>query len=139
MKKNNMKTKMKLTALLAALMMIGCAAGGDDFYVTRNIVYFVDSEEFHTTLNTEHEWDELLEVLLDYTVEGKTVMFYNADYRVAKAMGAKGDVTYRTRDRQKMRDWCKKMECEGMTVTITYDRRRGEWTGVASNGRRTNK
>ena len=129
-----MKTRIKLIALLLPLLAVGsCSISNEEHY--RNIVYFVDSAEYHVSLYTDSGWDKLLDELIDYTVEGSKVTFYNADLYHAKA-AAKGDVTYHTSDRNKMKDWCKKMEGEGMTVTITYDKRTKEWSGVASRGRR---
>ena len=131
-----MKTTLKLLTLLVAMMTIGsCTMEIDDNQVYRNIVYFIDGEEHHETLTTEGEWDQLLDKLLDYTVDGSTVVFYNADLQSAKASATKKDVTFSTRDRKQMKDWCKKMEKEGMTVTITYDRRSGEWTGTANKSK----
>ena len=136
-----MKTILKLITLFTVMLAAtSCAKDLDaDNAAYRNIVYFVNDEEYHVTLTTESEWDVLLDKLLDYTVEGSTVTFYNADRRASKSLGAKGDETYRTRDRKKMKEWCKKMEDKGMTVTITYDRQRGEWNGVASSERVMNK
>lgn len=130
-----MKTALKVFTLLAVLMAFHSCNKVNEDYNHRSIVYFVDGEEYHVDLFSDGEWDELLDKLLDYTVEGSTVVFYNADLTTSKAAHAKGDVKYSTHDRDKMKAWCKKMEGQGMTVTITYDRASGEWNGVATKGR----
>lgn len=134
-----MKTALKLLTLIVALTTMGSCSQELDNYNHRNIVYFIDNDEYHASLETEAEWDQLLDKLLDCAYGGSTVMFYNADRHTAKGVGAKGDVVYHTRDRKKMKEWCKKMEGEGMTVTITYDKQSGEWNGVASKGKKTNE
>ena len=134
-----MKTVLKVFTLLVALLAShSCSRENNDDYNHRSIVYFVDGEEHHVDLTSDGEWDELLGKLLDYTVEGSTVVFYNADLAISKASCAKEDVKYSTSDRNKMKAWCKKMEGQGMTVTITYDKASGEWNGVATKGRPKN-
>lgn len=120
--------------MMALLASFSCAKDNNvDKY--RNIVYFVDSQEYHVSLYSDKEWDNLLDELLNYTVDGSTVTFYNADLCHAKAP-TKGDVKFSTRDRNKMKEWCKKMEGGGMTVTITYDKETKEWNGIATKGRK---
>ena len=136
-----MKHSLKLLALLVAVMTTGACSvePENDNLVVRNIVYFIDEEEHQVTLRDEGEWDRLLDELLDHSAEGSTVMFYNADLQQGKTAAPKKDVTFSTRDRKQMKDWCKKMEREGMTVTITYDRENDRWNGVASKNRKPSK
>ncbi len=133
-----MKTALKVFTLLVALLAFHSCNKDNEDYNHRSIVYFVDGEEHHVDLTSDGEWDELLGKLLDYTVDGSTVVFYNADLAKSKADCAKGDVKYSTSDRNKMKAWCKKMEGKGMTVTITYDKHTREWNGVATKGRPKN-
>lgn len=129
-----MKNKIRLIALFTTLLAIGACDNkelNDAYYEHHNVVYYIDGEEHHEMLYSEVEWDRLLDKLLDYSKEGSTVVFYNAAFHQSKA-SAKGDVAYRTRDRKMMKEWCKKMEREGRTVTITYDKQSGEWSGKAN-------
>lgn len=99
----------------------------------RVILYTIGSSESRQTLETEGQWDTLLDVLCEQAQKGNTVTFYNMDQTTyltgEKAGGTKAAKTFSTTNRDEMKAWMKKMEEEGRTVVVTYDN--GTWNGTA--------
>lgn len=106
----------------------------------QTIAYTVDREIGQTTLRSDADWDGLMERLLNCAEEGKAVSLYNAD-RSAKAFcgqadakstaGTRTNQTLNTTSREEMKAWCRKMELEGKTVTVVYNKDTGVWSGTA--------
>lgn len=100
----------------------------------QTIAYTVDRNISAMTLHSDAEWDDLMGKLMDYAQEGKAVSFYNTE-RSVKTASSKGDSktnkTISTTDRQELKAWCRKMESEGKTVTIVYNKTTGVWSGTA--------
>jgi len=124
-----MKT-IKLFALLAAVFTVAaCNKDKEETRHERDIVYSVAEQTTTAHLTTEAEWDALLEKFCDWAEKGSTVSFHNAS-RAVKGV-TKESVTYSTTSRQEMKDWMRRMEDEGKTVTVTYDSHTGTWNGTA--------
>lgn len=100
----------------------------------QTIAYTVDCNISSMTLYSDAEWDDFMGKLLDLAQEGRAVSFYNTD-RASLSKSASGsskaEKTFTTTDRQQMKDWCRKMEAEGKTVTIVYNKNTGVWSGTA--------
>ena len=139
-----MKKTLRITALLAAaaLALSACEKpnnqhqGGNEVNygpARRDIVYTVGSCENHQTLETEREWDALLDVLCREAKNGKMVTFYNMDRENHPLRngedGIKTAKTYSTTDVDEMKSWIKEREKEGLTVVVTYSN--GTWNGMA--------
>lgn len=128
-----MKKIMKFSALVAVLMLAFSACdkhnnnqnGNEDNNnpKERVIVYMVEQTENRQNLETEGEWDVLLDMLCDQAMKGHEVTFYNMNpttYLTKKdAKGTKAAKTFSTTDRDEMKAWMKKMEEEGHTGTLT--------------------
>ncbi len=124
----DMKTSVKLFALLAAVLMLA-ACNPEPVEVERDIVYTVAAETTTVHLTTEAEWQQLLDRFCDYAEGGSSVTFRNA--KSANKSASKEAITYSTTDREAMKRWMAQMEDEGKTVTVTYDPATGTWNGTA--------
>ncbi len=137
-----MKHTVKLFALLAAVLCLtACEKNPVSSDKQRDITYTVttvgtqraaSAVDKTTTvhLETEAEWQELLDRFCDYTEEGSEVTFYNANHKVTKS-ATKDAATFSTTSREEMKRWMAQMEDEGKTVTVTYDPATGTWNGTA--------
>lgn len=134
-----MKHTVKLFALLAAVLCLTACVKNND--KQRDITYTVttvgtqraaSAGDKTTTvhLETEAEWQELLDRFCDYAEEGSEVTFYNANHKATKS-ATKDATTFSTTSREEMKRWMAQMEDEGMTVTVTYDPATGTWNGTA--------
>lgn len=95
------------------------------------------------TFVDDDAWNQQLESFLDYVQAGNTVTFYNADnalfmqngpamkQKSASGSSPKSSTSIKTRDRNEMKEWCRRMEQEGRTVVMDYDRNTGTWSGYA--------
>lgn len=139
-----MKNTLRFTAFVAVLMLAFSACdktNGNDPIINeenndpqeRVIVYTVGQTENRQTLETEGEWDSLLDKLCTQAQNGQTVTFYNMDlttyFSDKGAGGTKAAKTFSTSNRDEMKAWMKKMEEEGRTVVVTYND--GTWNGWA--------
>ena len=100
-------------------------------------------------LETEAEWQELLDRFCDWAEDGNEVTFYNGTQAASlrsiadklsasqKSQAAslrtntKDATTFSTTDREAMKRWMAQMEDEGLTVTVTFDSNTGTWNGTA--------
>ena len=140
-----MKTKIRLFALMAAVVAFAACNKNDDVRPTvrptptgvpevqneRTIVYAVGHSEGRTTLKTDSEWDAMLDRMCTMAAEGNTVTFYNMGARANAKGVTKEEVRFTTGDRQEIKEWMKEREKEGMTVSVSYDDKTGQWSGVA--------
>lgn len=102
--------------------------------IERDIVYSVNSNENRSTLETEAEWDALLEQFCELTRNGNEVLFYNispSSHHDVNKKASKESRTISTTNRNEIKAWMKEMEKEGLTVRVTYDGNTGTWNGVA--------
>lgn len=137
----SMKTKIRLFALMAAVVAFAACNKNDDVRPTptgvpevqneRTIVYAVGHSEGRTTLKTDSEWDAMLDRMCTMAAEGNTVTFFNMGARANAKGVTKEEVRFTTGDRQEMKEWMKEREKEGMTVSVSYDDKTGQWSGVA--------
>ena len=135
-------------AFFALLLAVGCEKNEDptnngqnipdneeSVYNERVIIYSVNGEESRLTLETEVEWDALLDVLCENAQNNGEVAFYNLSqttYLQSKAKSlSKDSRTISTTSRAEIKAWMKEMEKEGLTVRVTYDDNSGTWNGVA--------
>lgn len=143
-----MKNIIRPIILLTALSVIFAACektdttptpvnGGGESVIKkeRTIIYTVGNNENRQNLETEAEWDRLLDQLCDQTLTGNEVTFYNisqATHTQDKAVdGAKEGRNISTNDREEIKAWMKDMEKQGLTVRVTYDDGTGTWHGEA--------
>ena len=135
-----MKNTLKIFTLIAALLTMAACEKDNENPVNheRDITYTIaptasaiDNATTTTIhLETEAEWQELLDRFCDYAEEGSEVTFYNANHKVTKS-ATKDATTFSTTDREEMKRWMAQMEDEGLTVTVTYDPATGTWNGTA--------
>lgn len=135
-----MKNTLKIFTLIAALLTMAACEKDNENPVNheRDITYTIapaasaiDNATTTTIhLETEAEWQELLDRFCDYAEEGSEVTFYNANHKVTKS-ATKDATTFSTSDREAMKRWMAQMEDEGLTVTVTYDPATGTWNGTA--------
>ena len=96
-----MKKAIRLTLFLMALTVTFVACdkqedpiNGDNndnnVYTERLIIYTVGSNENRRTLNTESEWDSMLDQLCDQAYNGNEVVFYNMNQSTGLLIKAKG-------------------------------------------------
>lgn len=124
-----MKHLFRLTTLLAAVLTFTACNDKEDVLHQRDITYTVDETTTTVHLKTDAEFDALLDRFCDYAESGSTVTFYNAN---SVAKGSTKDAThFSTTNREEMRRWMRRMENEGMTVTISYDSSTGTYNGMA--------
>lgn len=127
-----MKHPLKLTALLAAVLIFAACEKNNDTRHERNIVYTVDADRHDAHLKTDAEFDALLDRFCDYAEGGSTVTFYRLGTRTSpSAKSTKDATTYSTTDREEMKRWMAEMEDAGKTVTVTYNSNTGTWNGTA--------
>lgn len=83
-------------------------------------------------INTEAEYDALLDRFCDYAQGGGQVMFCNS-HPASQTKGTSSDTptSISTPDREELKVWMKEMEKAGKTVQITYDEGSGTWNGRA--------
>lgn len=139
-----MKTTLKFSVLLATLALAFAACGdpnkptpgndqGNNEPVERVIVYTVGQSESRQSLQTEGEWNALLDVLCNQAQDGHKVTFYNMKpstyHQDRKPSTTKAAKTFSTTNREEIKNWMKEMEKEGRTVVVTYSN--GTWNGVA--------
>lgn len=138
-----MKSTFKLTTLLTALVLL-CSAcekpenptgnGSDNSDPKeRTIVYSVGETENRKTLNTDSEWDAMLDQFCNQAQNGSEVVFYNMSQTTyIQSKGAsKTNRTINTTNRDEMKKWMKDMEKQGLTVRVTYNDTTGTWHGEA--------
>ncbi|MBR4506092.1 MAG: hypothetical protein IKP21_04890 [Bacteroidales bacterium] len=91
-------------------------------------------------LETEAEWQALLDRFCDYAENGSVVTFYGTQAPLPAKGGpsqagslrtTKDATTFSTTDREAMKRWMAQMEDEGMTVTVSFDPNTGTWNGTA--------
>lgn len=125
-----------IAATLAALL--GLTACTQDINLTdidtpegvHKVEYTVGLTSAMATLKEDADWDRLLTRLVDRATEGTEVTF-RGSYGKGQPPAAKAADTCRTTCRQEIKEWCRKMEQAGKTVTLTYDRATGVYTGTA--------
>ena len=141
-----MKKAIRLTLFLMTLTVTFVACdkqedpiNGDNndnnVYTECLIIYTVGSNENRRTLNTESEWDSMLDQLCDQAYNGNEVVFYNMNQSIGLLIKAKGaepkNRTFTTTNRDEIKSWMKEMEKQGLTVRVTYDDGSGTWHGEA--------
>ena len=95
----------------------------------RTIIYTIGEQEELRTVNSENEWDALLDRFCDYAMSGEQVAFYSIGSHSTTASKVAPSIS--TTDRNELKRWMKAMEREGKTVSVSYDENTGTWRGVA--------
>ena len=136
-----MKHSFRILSLLAAMLMLaGCekpegsntGVDSDNSALTKRvIVYAVGDSESRLTLETEAEWDAMLEQFCNQAVEGEAVTFFNIETSHAPVIQTKEAPAITTTNRDDLKQWMKQKEKEGLTVRVTYDNQTGTWHGEA--------
>ena len=126
-----------LIVLMGLMGLVGCQKenNGTDTEHKRDIFYSVNggsiASDFSGTtahLNTESEFDALLDRFCNYTQGGAQVMFCGT-HTGQKGTSTNTPTSISTTDREELKAWMKEMEKAGKTVNITYDN--GTWNGRA--------
>ena len=108
----------RLSFLVAtALLSVGCTKCYWPEDTVRDITYTIapaasaiDNATTTTIhLETEAEWQALLDRFCDYAENGSEVTFYNANHKVTKS-ATKDATTFSTTDREAMKRWMAQME-----------------------------
>ena len=138
-----MKTILRFTTLTLMLALSFAACGpepvtpddGNTDSRKRVVLYAVDDVEMQQTLETNKEWDALLDLFCSYAQEGKMVKFYNTSYTQTFSdksnCNAKRAISFSTTNRDEMVAWMKEMEKQGRTVSVSFDSSTGRWNGMA--------
>lgn len=129
-----MKITFKLITIIAAVLaMAGCKSEEKNVTEQYSIEYTVSRHDIPNVTTTVHiktqdDVDELINLLCDYSVQGKFVTF-RSSRQCKKA--SKAPNTISTTNREEIKRWMTSMEEQGKTVTVTYDPATGTWTGMA--------
>ena len=154
--RTRMKHTVKLFALLAAVLccLTACEKNPESSDKQRDITYTVTPVGTQTShrqdaenpapvtvhLETEAEWQALLDRFCDWAGEGSTVTFHGTQAPLPAKGGpsqagslrtTKDATTFSTTDREAMKRWMAQMEDAGMTVTVSYDPNTRTWNGTA--------
>ncbi len=134
-----MKKILRITVLASVVMLALTACdkpSGEENNEPKErvVVYKVGQTESRLTLETEGEWDALLEMLCIQAQTGQKVTFYNMKQittcnQKKGASGTKTARTFNTANLDEMKAWMKEREKEGLTVEVTYSN--GMWHGMA--------
>ena len=81
-------------------------------------------------INTETEFDALLDHFCDYAQEGAQVMFCSVSSN-SKGSSTNTPTSISTNDREELKAWMKEMEKAGKTVRVIYNEGNGTWNGTA--------
>ena len=133
-----MKKNIKTVALLAVLSMAAVGCQKTDFTEqnavveqttkTIQVVYSINGEVYQTTLD-ESEWDGFMERMLALAREGYEVTFSkNGSFLTSQS---KEKVTFVTTSEAEANHWASEMISNGYAVTISYDKKTGEYTCIA--------
>lgn len=130
-----------VTLLMSTIGMVACNPGENPLKnpieQQRTVVYSVGDKENSTRLETDAEWEKLLDNFCDYALHGEQVRFYSIspspEHHAAKD-NSKKKTTISTQSREEIKEWMKKMEKEGKTVNVSYDEKTDTWNGVAYAG-----
>lgn len=126
-----MKTRNIIALLAAVLCLAACNKNIESLRPERDIVYTVDQQSPTTVhLNTDEEWQELLDRFCEYAENGSSVTFRNLNLD-AKGPQDQEPISFSSTDREVMRDWMERMENRGLTVTVTYNTETSVWSGIA--------
>lgn len=132
--------KKTLFALMCLMGLVACEKEKADTPTDqgRDIYYTVSDGSsvsgFSSTtahINTDAEFDALLDRFCDYTQNGEQVMFCSATPNPSKVKDNSSNTptSITTSDREELKSWMKTMEKNGKTVRVTYDN--GTWHGNA--------
>ena len=125
-----MKTIRFLALLAAVICLAACNKDKEELRHERHIIYTVDAEQHEVHLTTDAEFDALLDQFCDYAESGHRLSFYNTKHST-KGSAAKEGTSFSTSSREEMKAWMRRMEDDGKTVTVTYDRTTGTYNGTA--------
>ena len=103
---------------------------GLDEYAPYKIEYTVGLTSATASMKEEAQWDRMLDWLIQQSTTGAEVTF-RSTFAQTKTVATKAADTCRTTSREEIKRWCQKMEKAGKTVTLTYDRVTGTYTGTA--------
>ncbi|MBP5516710.1 MAG: hypothetical protein J6X86_07165 [Bacteroidales bacterium] len=133
-----------LTSLMGLMFMaslVGCDNDepSNDVTLERDIYYSINegsaASGFSSTtahINTESEFDALLDRFCNYAQGGAQVMFCSSRTSSKASSTSTGTGTsINTTNREELKAWMKEMEKAGKTVHVTYDNDSGTWYGRA--------
>ena len=96
---------------------------------TSIIYYWVDGEEHYQKYVSQEEYNEIFDYLIKLAEEGHTIDIEgnnNPEYAPAKKE------SFKTRDREEMKEWVISMKEQGYNVRITFDSETGTYKGTAT-------
>ena len=98
--------------------------------MSRSVSYMVDGTLYHATLHSDAEWDALMHRLLALARNGHRVVLANGN-NVTTSSLSKEVVTFTTTDEEEANHWAAQMTANGYTVSISYDKKTGEYNCIA--------
>ena len=134
----------KFITLLAVFMLVfsGCerptldnqnSSEENQYPKKRVVLYKIETIENRLNLETEGEWDALLDMLCNQAQMGQKITFFNMNqtsiFQNNTTRGTQATKTFSTTNRDEMKAWMKEREKEGLTVEVTYSN--GTWHGMA--------
>lgn len=96
---------------------------------TSIIYYWVDGEEHYQKYVSQEEYNEIFDYLIILAEEGHTIDIEgnnNPEYAPAKKE------SFKTRDREEMKEWVISMKEQGYNVKIIFDSETGTYKGTAT-------
>ena len=136
------KETLKVVLLSAALAgtMVSCQKDGEMIssqelsqkslaQETSIIYYWVDGEEHYQKYVSQEEYNEIFDYLIILAEEGHTIDIEgnnNPEYAPAKKE------SFKTRDREEMKEWVISMKEQGYNVRIIFDSETGTYKGTAT-------
>ena len=96
---------------------------------TINVVYSINGEVFRITLN-ESEWNAFVKWMLALAREGYEVSF--SKNGSSQMLHGKEIVTFTTTSEEEAHSWSDNMTTQGYEVTISFDKKTGEYTCIAT-------
>lgn len=107
------------------------ADGRDIFYTVSDEAGLAALAGTTIHLDTEAEWEALLDQFCDYAAGGEQVSFCGTSRPQLKDRTSTSPTSITTADREELKSWMKEMEKAGKTVHVTYNEGTGTWSGRA--------
>lgn len=96
-----------------------------------NVTYTVDGMTSQASFSSDEEWQTFLSQLFVWAVEGRSVVFCNAETMVVNTKQTREIVTFTTTNENEAGKWADDMRKEGYKVYITFDSESGIFTCIA--------
>lgn len=135
-----MSKRTRTVALFIVLSMTAISCQKDNFNdvignqtevtMSRSVSYMVDGTLYHATLHSDAEWTVFLQRMFAIAREGHSVVFAKGN-TITTMSNTKEVVTFTTTNEEEANHWAEQMTENGYSVTISYDKKTGEYTCIA--------